>query len=156
MTEEERNRKTERMLLARTEFFHRVKNLRRLQKRIAEEQRATETETRVLQSILKDVDATLERCEGVMLAKGYIEADKNATDASKTVYKAVCEGKTPSNVYFTMCVFLMRQWQKLTKEGKIEYGTCSEHLAKWSGKVDEYLEKGNLYDQLTALKDLRK
>lgn len=149
----------ERKLRARSWFWNLVNDIRTLQRKFFEEKRATYAERDKLYALQKTLDEYLEKVAPKLLTLGLIEHEDEAhlqgafgdayEKVSKIVYKARHGFEAARPMYFSIVVLLMRDTQKqlAATQKCFLYGI----IFKRQKAVDDYLAKGELYDQLEMM-----
>lgn len=159
ISEDEFNRELERKLRARSWFWYKVKIIRRLQKKRYSGERLTYKENEHLKQHLKELDEYLEKVTAKLLSLGVIQEEddehlRNAfgdeyENVPKPAYKAAHGYEKARAMVFSVAVLKMRQTQKQYIATRKTF--LYPHIFGWQEVVDDYLSKGDIYDQLQLL-----
>jgi hypothetical protein len=149
----------ERKLRARSWFWNLVKDIRTLQRKFFEEKRATYAERDELNALLKTLDEYIAKLVPKLLTLGLIEEQDEdyynrmsggqSENVPKPLYNARHGFETARPMYFSILVIKMRDTQKLLTA--THNRTLIGVAMRTQKAVDEYLAKGELYDQLEMM-----
>lgn len=158
-TPQERSADMERKLRARSWFWHLVKEVRELQTKLYVEHRTTYGERDRLKTLLKTLDEYLAKMIPRLLTLGLIEEEDETwlhdafgdeyKNVPRPAYKARHGYQSAKPIVFSIWVLEMRQNQRYYLATRKTF--LYPIIFSSQKVVDEYLEEGELYDQLQLM-----
>lgn len=143
-------------LKSRSRFWHLVKRVRELQKKVYQDKNSTKEEYGELKTLLPQLDSILDKAKERLVQLGLLEEEPIENlrgmfgDATKDIrirhFNARDGYETRKAMYLSISVIIMRQWQIHYQETHKTF--IYPILFSWQNAVDAYLDKGELHDQL--------